>query len=138
MSIDLIKVAAALRLLADAIDKPTVASPTAAIANSEQLNAAVRKPRAPKSAASVAAPVAEAAPAPAIEAPAASATSPSEEEPAKEPTLDDVRAALVQCQTRKGSKEVPLTILKKYASTGTTGSLPKDKYAAVIAECASA
>jgi hypothetical protein len=93
-----------------------------------------RKPRAAKPAASIAVPAPEAAPAPAIEAPVAPVTSPSE----KELTLDDVRTALVQCQTRKGSKEVPFAILKKYAPSGTTGTLPKDKYAAVIAECGAA
>ena len=57
---------------------------------------------------------------------------------AKEPTLDDVRAALVALQTRKGTKAPAQTILEKYSPTKVTGGLPKEKYKAVIDECAAA
>jgi hypothetical protein len=60
--------------------------------------------------------------------------------PNKAPTLDDVRNALVQCQTRKGSKEPSMVILRKYTAPAApiTGNVPSDKYAALIAECAAA
>lgn len=58
--------------------------------------------------------------------------------PAKELTLDDVRNALVACQTRKGSKAIPQAILEKYSPGKVTGTLPKEDYAKVIAECAAA
>lgn len=63
-------------------------------------------------------------------APAAAAVT-----PAKEPTLDDVRTALVQCQTRKGGRAPAQEILEKYSTNKVTGGVPKDKYAALIAEC---
>ena len=55
----------------------------------------------------------------------------------KELTLDDVRRALTELQTRK-SKDAAMAVLGKYAPTKTTGSLPKDKYATLIAECKAA
>lgn len=93
-----------------------------------------RKAAAPeKSAVTTVEPATPAVQAPATEAVAATATSPS-----KEPTLDDVRAALVALQTRKGTKAPAQTILEKYSPTQVTGGVPKDKYAALIAECAAA
>lgn len=54
-------------------------------------------------------------------------------------TLDDVRIALVECQTRLGSKAKPLAVLTKYTPGGphTTGTLKVEDYAKVIAECKS-
>jgi hypothetical protein len=57
--------------------------------------------------------------------------------PQVELSLDDVRRALTEVQTRK-NKDAAMAILGKYAPTKTTGSLPKDKYATVIAECKAA
>lgn len=116
-------------------------------ANPPAAELATRKPRAPKptpaSAAENAAEVPAAAGSAPNTSPAPGAAQPAEPTkaaatPAKAPTLDDVRNALVQCQTRKGGKDVPQAILNKYSSTNTTGGLPQGNYAAVIAECAAA
>lgn len=67
-----------------------------------------------------------------VTAPAASA---SKEPVVKDPTLDDVRNALVKAQTRLGSKDKPKAVLDKYSKTGTTGGLDKADYGKVIAAC---
>lgn len=105
--------------------------------------AAPKKPRAPKpaSVAVVGADTAEVSNAESVVALAPATPATGTSTAAKEPTLDDVRAALVTCQTRKGSKQASLDVLRKHipaALTNVTGNLPKDKYAAVISECAAA
>jgi hypothetical protein len=127
------------------LERLVVATETLAREATSRPTPAAPKPRTPaKPAAEIAA-----APAPAESAPntgpAPGAVQPAEPIkaaaiPAKEPTLDDVRLALVECQTRKGGKDVPQAILAKHTApkAGTTGNLPKDKYATVIAECAAA
>lgn len=114
--------------------------------------AAPRKPRAAKPTPAQAAENAGSAPAPAASPAATPAAGPvgaaqpaaptaAAATPNKKLTLDDVRAALVQCQTRKGDKKVPLDVMRKYipeALSNVTGNLPEDKYLAVITECAAA
>ena len=68
------------------------------------------------------------------EAASTPASSPATEEKLTE---DDVRRALTKLQSAK-SRDVAKKILEKHAPTGTIGSLPKDKFGAVISECAAA
>jgi hypothetical protein len=109
----------------------TPVQPAGAVA-ADPTPAAPRKPRAPAASAPTTAPVdGSAQPAKPIEAAAT---------PNKAPTLDDVRTALVQLQTRSGSKAASQKILDSYTAPkqGITGNVPPDKYAALIAELASA
>lgn len=78
---------------------------------------------------------AKAAPIVETAAPAAAPSAASAATPESTLTLDDVRAALVQAQTRFGSKAKPQEVLSKYSKTGTTGGLDKADYSRVIAEC---
>lgn len=116
-------------------------------ANPPEAAPATRKPRATKPTPASTAEGSESAPAAAGSAPntspAPGVVQPAEPTkaaatPGKAPTLDDVRNALVQCQTRKGGKDVPQAILNKYSPSKTTGGLPQDKYITVINECAAA
>jgi hypothetical protein len=70
-------------------------------------------------------------------APAAGAKSDAGTSPAPSvPTVDEVRAALTQCQARNGGDLVkPREILSKYAPSGTLGTLKEEDRAKVIAEC---
>jgi hypothetical protein len=100
-----------------------------------------KAPRAPKPVATTAAPATSDAQAPATEATVATATSPSEpaaKPTAKKLTIDDIRLALTQLQTRKGSKEVPQKILESFSPTKVTGGVKEEDYAKLIAACAAA
>jgi hypothetical protein len=117
---------------------PSTPPPTAAVP-------APRKPRTPKPTPAAAAANGESVPAAAGSAPntgpapgAVQPAAPTKAAATPEPTLDDVRNALVQCQTRSGGKKAPQDILNKYSPSKTTGGLPQDKYATVITECAAA
>jgi hypothetical protein len=136
IEISLERIATALENLVR-VQTPAPADPTPAAS-------ATRKPRTPKPVGTVgtgatAAPM-EASPAPAASSPAATESptaavpKAAASAPNAKPTLDDVRNALVQCQTRK-NRDAALTVLKKYSASGTTGGLPEDKYATVISEC---
>lgn len=112
-------------------------------ANPPAAEPAPRKPRAVKpvdtgSTAPEKSPVLVALSPAATESPTAVAPPVAASAPNKEPTLDDVRTALVQCQTRKGGKDVPQAILSKYSSNKTTGGLKKEDFVKVISECAAA
>ncbi len=55
----------------------------------------------------------------------------------KDPTIDDIRNALVKAQTRLGSKDKVQALLTKFTPGGphTTGTVKKEDYAKLIAEC---
>lgn len=71
------------------------------------------------------------------EKPIGAGTLPASKEPTSTtPSVDEVRAALTQCQARNGGAlDKPRAILLKYAKTGTLGSLAEADRAKVIAEC---
>lgn len=68
--------------------------------------------------------------------PTASAETPKKPSSEKEPTLDEVRSALTDVQTKFESRPAAMTLLKKYApNTVTTGELKKEDYAKLIKDC---
>lgn len=68
--------------------------------------------------------------------PTASAETPKKPSSEKEPTLEEVRNALVDVQTGLESRPAAMTLLKKYApNTVTTGELKKEDYAKLIKDC---
>jgi putative DNA primase/helicase len=57
----------------------------------------------------------------------------------KSDSLQQTRAALIQCQTRNGGDHtVPSEILAKYATTGTLDSVPEAHRETLISDCAAA
>jgi hypothetical protein len=115
---------------------PPPETPAPKVTRSRKPTAAPATPEATAAADASAAPASTAA---AVSTPAAASTpAPVNTAPNKAPTLDDVRNALVQCQTRKGGKDVPQAILNKYSPSKTTGGLKASDYQLVINECASA
>jgi hypothetical protein len=74
--------------------------------------------------------------------PAGNATQPKKDAPAasgkaKAPTLDEVRAAMVDVQTKCGGKEAAKALLVKFTTGGKAlySELPEGKYADLIAAC---
>lgn len=132
MSIDTVRIAAALRVLADAIDG-TPAQGVEVPAGTP--SAAVEPPRRGRGRPAKG----ESLPAPASAAPAASpaATEPADpfaEAPAQPPTasLEDVRAALVALKDRT-DQATALKVLAEAGGAKTLGELKADKYGAVVA-----
>lgn len=106
-----------------------------------------RKPAAAAVTTSAATPTASEAPTAAAEASSAPTTdTPAAAQPATVPeakpaasaselTDKDVRTALVQLQTRKGTKKEAQAILDKFAPNGVIAGVKKEDYAKLIAEC---
>lgn len=68
--------------------------------------------------------------------PTASAETPSKPSSDKQPTIEEVRAALTDVQTGFESRPKAMELLKKYApNTVTTGELKKEDYAKLIKDC---
>lgn len=141
MSVDTVRVAAALRVLADAIEGTTVETGAPVVTPA----AAIAAPAAPakrgrgRPAQGETAPAASASPAP---SPAATESDPfvGSPAPATAPTLtqDDVRNALVALKDAT-SQDNALKVLKDSSGgVSTLPQLPPDKYVTVVAACKAA
>lgn len=141
MSVDTVRVAAALRVLADAIEGTTVETGAPVVTPA----AAIAAPAAPakrgrgRPVQGETAPAASASPAP---SPAATEADPFGSSPAATaaPTLtqDDVRNALVALKDAT-SQDNALKVLKESSGgVSTLPQLPADKYATVVAACKAA